>query len=202
MKNFKKELPPFYGEVLHIGANDRKLVLLLCFVGIPLALGTVFLAYLPFWGENFMDLVYGEDSASTLFLFLGLGIYSFLHEVAHGLGYKLMTGEKISLRYGKGGVYCGVPDLYTSRKAALTATLTPFVVFTVLLGVALILLFGLSPQFYMLTSMVAGVHLCTCTKDLYVARILLTHRGKDELLVREVETDLYFYLPKEENRRV
>ena len=82
--------------------------------------------------------------STSLVFFLMLVLYILLHELVHGAAYKLLTGRKLTFGLTLSVAYCGVPDIFVYRNAALAALLKfkvsiPVVIaFSALLGLVLI----------------------------------------------------------------
>ena len=90
--------------------------------------------------------------------------------------------------------FCGVPHIFTYRKTALIAVIAPFAVFTLLFIPILILLYFVSPLYYLVMAVVFGLHLGGCSGDLYVL-YLLTKKFKDKnTLMRDTGPEQFFYV--------
>ena len=88
------------------------------------------------YDESFVEIlenrVIGEDSWANIArvgVFIVVVVaYVILHELIHGLVYKLLTKQKLKFGLALTVVYCGVPDIYVYRTAALLS-LTAFGLF-------------------------------------------------------------------------
>ena len=127
-------------------------------------------------------------------ILVSLIVYLVLHELTHGIVYKILTGEKLTFGLKLSCAFCGVPDVYVTRKTALLALLAPFTVFSVAFLVPFFLLSGLlSFSFLVLFSL----HFGGCAGDLYDTFLLL-FRLKGNLLMRDTGPRQTFYIRSED----
>jgi hypothetical protein len=75
------------------------------------------------------------------FIFLAI-IYVILHELTHGLLYKILTKQKLTFGLTLSVAFCGVPHIYVNKKTALLSVLAPFVVYNIIFIPLLIFLPG------------------------------------------------------------
>ena len=131
--NYYKELPDNAKQVKVIDAKDTKTVIVLylvCFFLTALAIvgGLLLLSI-----NHDLSVTFDQRTIPVLLIFLVVLIaYIVLHELVHGLFYKIMTHEKLTFGFTFTVAFCGVPKLYVTRKTALIAVLAPFVVFSAL----------------------------------------------------------------------
>ncbi len=198
-QNFERELPSGYRQVLHINAKDKKIGII--FNAIALAVLFVVMAV------AILLLNLGGGSAAEAFdiEYIGLVIalivyavlmvgYIVLHELVHGAVYKAMTGEKLTFGISWSVAFCGVPNIYTYRKTALASVSAPFVLFTALLIPTLVLLYFVSPLYYLIAAFIFGLHLGGCCGDIYVMYLLLfKYKGK-KTLMRDTGPEQFFYV--------
>lgn len=98
-------------------------------------------------------------------------VYTVLHELTHGAAYKLLTGKKLTFGLTLTVAYCGVPEIYVYRKAALIAILAPFVVFTIVFSGMVIFIPNILSKFF--ATLVLAIHIGGCCGDLYCALLYL-----------------------------
>ena len=92
--------------------------------------------------------------------------------------------------------FCGVPDVYVYRRAAMIAAAMPLAVFSAVFILLLIPLFILSPLYFSAVALLFSLHLGGCAGDGYVL-ILMTTRYKDShTLVRDTGPEQFFYVPE------
>ena len=203
-KNYEKELPLGYKQVLYINAKNAKFGIIFNLISIVvLALVMVAAIFsLHFDGRLSLDMLEIESPqlivAYLIFFALMIG-YIVLHEMVHGIAYKALTGEKLTFGISWSCAFCGVPNIFTYRRTAIIAVISPFALFTLLFIPVLALLYCFSPLYYLLVAFVFGLHLGGCSGDLYVL-YLLTKKFKDKkTLMRDTGPEQFFYVPDEEN---
>ncbi|MGM9971250.1 MAG: DUF3267 domain-containing protein [Anaeroplasmataceae bacterium] len=187
MENFYKELPDNYKEYKVIDAKKSSTMVWFTIVNIIVTV----LAIVPFFfifKFNFKE--YLNYLSIVLFIFcLAMILYIILHELVHGLFYKLLTKEKLTFGITLTVAFCGVPNIYVSKKTALIAVLAPFVFFSI---VFLSLIFLLPYEMVKLIFILLfGVHFGGCIGDLYVAFILFKSKGN--ILMNDTGPKQTFY---------
>ena len=125
--------------------------------------------------------------------------YIVLHELVHGIAYKIQTGEKLTFGISWSCAFCGVPNIYTYRRTAIVAVVSPFTIFTLLFIPILILLYCFSPLYYLLAAFIFGLHLGGCSGDLYVLYLLAVKFKDKKTLMRDTGPEQFFYIPDEKN---
>ena len=203
-QNFEKELPSGYKQVLYINAKNAKFGIifnLLALVGLILVMAVAVIA-LHLGGKLSSDILnvgYPHFTIAYLVFFVSMIGYVILHELVHGIAYKTLTGEKLTFGVSWSCAFCGVPHIYTYRRTALISVVAPFAVFTVLLIPILVVLYFVSPLYFLIASFIFGLHLGGCSGDLYVL-YLLTARFKDKkTLMCDTGPEQFFYVPDGEN---
>ena len=192
MKHWEKELPAGYREALVIDAKDNKKFVR----GMGLASLLVFGAFL--WigiVTQWQAMKTQEPSTRVLMCFcLSLIVYIALHELVHGAAYKLLTGQKLTFGFTLSVAFCGVPEIYVYRRASLISVLAPFVVFTVLSVILLIVIPDPWIRFYLFAFL--GLHIGGCSGDLYNAWMYLTRFTDPRTLTRDTGPVQTFYVPE------
>ena len=130
---------------------------------------------------------------------LGYLAYIVLHELAHGVAYRALTGEKLTYGFTLSVAFCGVPHIYVSRKTSLIASATPLVVFGILLGGAAAVLFFYDTVLYMVVAWFLSAHLCGCVGDLWVISTLLFRLRDPETLVRDTGPKQTFLIKQDKS---
>ena len=186
---FEEKLPDNYKEVYVVDA-ERILYLILfnltCFViGMSLILIFTYITKVKFW----------EINTVYLFIFsLSLVLYIVMHELVHGLFYKIFTKKKLSFGFSLTYAYCGVPNLYVYRKYALITVLAPFVVFNIIPIFLLFVIEDISIRYLVLVFI--SIHISGCVGDLFCAFLLL-FKFKDPLvLINDTGLKQIFYSNK------
>ena len=208
--NFEYELPRGYVLAKHLNAASAKLGLILNVIAILVGVGVCVVLYRPI--ASYSGALAPENV--MLFSLLGLVIgcvfqfaYIVLHELVHGAAYKLLVGERLVFGMKWSCAFCGVPDIFVYRKAALVALLAPFTVFTLVFGGGL-LLFGclftsltetgavaVCLVLYVATAICFGIHLGGCCGDIYVTILLMTGTLCDRrTLIRDTGPEQFIYV--------
>ena len=188
---FYRELPAGYRTVKEIDAvGNKKFAVWMNLAALPLMLVSGAAAWLlRFSGETLVldDLM--SLSLSGLALCVGILVYLVLHELTHGLVYRLLTGEKLSFGLSWSCAWCGVPDIYVTRKTALCALLAPFVLFNAVFAVLIALCSGLAAA---VCIVLFSIHFGGCAGDLYDTYLLL-FRLRGDILMRDTGPKQTFY---------
>ena len=194
--NFYYEVPDNYEIVKVIDAKNVKTMLLMNFVAILIAIPLIsFFVKIVFRSIFNENLVLSEIIPYYFSFLIILILYLIMHELTHGIFYKIFTHEKLTFGLTLTVAYCGVPKIYVKRIPALITTLAPFVVFSIVLGVPLF--FEIKPLIFLLISLLFSIHVSGCTGDLWVALILIfKYRGK-KLLVNDTGPKQSFYVEKQ-----
>lgn len=197
---YEKELPEGYKQVLHIDAKNAKIGIIMNVVSL-LILGIVLaVAYIPLKFNN-VDLSLNfpaKDSMEipiTMLLFcIVLFAYIVMHELVHGIAYKYLTGEKLTFGISWSCAFCGVPHIYSYRKTAIISSASPLILFSVIFGAITILLFFVSPIYYLLSATIFGLHLGGCSGDMYIILMLLKYNNS-KVLMRDTGPEQFIYIP-------
>ena len=199
MKNFERELPDGYRVSLHINAKAAKFGIIFNAIALVILAVVMVLACLPLsgrWGEVFDVDPITMLIAYAVFIVADIA-YIVLHELVHGAAYKLLTGEKLTFGMSWSCAYCGVPNIFVYRKAALIAVAAPLVLFTLIFLPLTVWLYFTSPIYYLIFAMTFGLHLGGCSGDCYVILLLLFKFKDERMLLRDTGPEQFFFLPVE-----
>ena len=194
MKNYETKLPEGYQPVYQIDAKDRKTTWILNLVSLPLCAAVAIPLFV--WLKMSTGKSLSELLDLGIFRYLILIViyiaYIFAHELTHGAAYYALTRQQLTFGTSLFVAYCGVPDIYVYRKPALIAVLAPFVTYSILFSLGLLL--AVSLAWKVIWIMVLAVHVGGCVGDLWVALILMI-RFKDQpyLLTRDTGPKQTFY---------
>ena len=188
MSNFYKELPENAKVVKTIDAKDKKTMLLFNLVAILIMAVTIF------------PIVILKDftlkDVESVEMLIGLGIYLvgmvayiILHELTHCIVYKTMTKEKLTFGLTLSCAFCGVPNIYVTKKTALLSILAPFVVYTVVILPLIIIL--PANMINLALVLIFGTHTSGCVGDLYGTFVLLKLKGN--ILMNDTGPKQTFY---------
>lgn len=191
MKRFESELPEGYREAYRIDAKNKKTGVLLNVIALVLTVGTI----LTLW--PLLNMPDGEEAlilSPLRFLLFAAALLGtlVLHELTHGAAYKLLTRQKLSFGITPLCAYCGLPDLYVTRRTALIAVLAPFVLFSLLLGALTAFLPLWVDRFF--AALLFAIHFGGCAGDLLVAALLLFRFRSPATLLRDTGPAQIFYV--------
>ena len=125
-----------------------------------------------------------------------LVLYLVLHELVHGAVYKALTHQKLTFGFTLTVAFCGVPDVYTSRKTALLSLLAPFVTFSILLIPLTLWFYSFNRLYYLLSGILFSVHFGGCVGDLYMTCLLLFKYKEQRTLMNDTGPKQTIYLPE------
>ena len=196
MENYKKELPQEYKEVYHINAKSAKVGVLMTLACIAIMLVVLVPALLIADWSCILDFTepYGLIVIfATLIIYVA---YIVLHELTHGVAYKALTHQKLTFGLTLTVAFCGVPDIYVSRKTALISLAAPLVTFTIVFLPLTIWLYFVDTLMYICSAFLFASHLGGCCGDIFML-LLLGFKYKDkELLMRDTGPEQFIYLPE------
>lgn len=193
-KYYEEELPNGYSESLVIDANDKnssyKIRLIATITAIVLFNALFFAYVLP----RFHEVVDGFSIIKCLIFIVCYILYITMHELTHGIVYKLMTKQKLVFGFKLPAAYCGVPDIYVYRSTSLVSLFAPFTIYSILF---ILLFFIFSDPFSkMLILVLLAMHITGCSGDLYSIGILL-FKLKDPTTLRKDTGPKQIYYIKE-----
>lgn len=191
-KNFEKELPEGYREVFSIDAKNKKTALIMSLAAFFITAALCVASWLIVrpYGYSPDHLI-----ARYLIFLIVLLAYIVLHELVHGLAYKLLTGQKLTFGMTLTVAFCGVPDIYVYRRTALISLLAPFTVFSVVFIVLALALRDPWDKFY--AGVLFAVHIGGCVGDLYDTFLYLTRFRDPRTLMRDTGPKQTFYVPED-----
>ena len=198
-QNFERELPSGYRQALYINAKSAKFGIIFNLIALVVLVAVMAVAILSlrFSGKLSSDIFKIEFSqlviAYIIFFAFMIG-YIVLHELVHGIAYKTLTGERLTFGISWSCAFCGVPHIFTYRKTAIISVISPFAVFTVIFIPILVLLYCLSPLYYLITAFIFGLHLGGCSGDLYVLYLLISKFKDKNTLMRDTGPEQFFYV--------
>ena len=188
MANYYNELPENYELVKTIDAKNAKTVIWMNVVAIVLMVASI-MPFLMIKDYSMVDVEPKEMLIGLGVLFVGMIAYIILHELTHGLVYKVMTKQKLTFGLTLSCAFCGVPNIYVTRKTALLAILAPFVVFSIIFIPLIILL--PANMINLALVIIFGIHFSGCVGDLYGTIVLITLKGK--ILMNDTGPKQTFY---------
>lgn len=190
--NCYKELSEEYIKAYEIDAKDTKVGLILNTVTIILALIVGLITYIL----KFNEFPKEKNLIITFVFCLLMFVYIILHELTHGIFYKIFTKEKLTYGFSWSCAYCGVPNVYCNKKTTVIACLAPFVIFNIIFITLIILL----PANYLtfLLIVLFSIHFGGCSGDLFLSLKLL-FKYKNDVLINDTGAKQSIYIKKEEH---
>ncbi len=185
--NFERTLPEGYKEAYVIDATSGKFSIWLNVVAMALMVVVAVPLVVIICGM-------GEIHIGSTFLLILCGlliVYTILHELTHGIAYKVMTGEKLTFGLTLTVAYCGVPKIFVYRKTALVALLAPFTVYSILFIALMIAL--PDPTMKLAVGLLFAIHFGGCAGDLYDTFIYLTKFRDPKTLMQDTGPRQTFY---------
>ncbi len=194
MKHFEYTLPSGYKQAKVIDAGSKKLGIILNLIALLVTAIIVGATVLILKPQNIM-----EDMTLDAKYFLRLAIYFVilfgyivLHELVHGAAYKLLTKQKLKFGMTLTVAYCGVPDIFVYRKAALIALLAPFTVFLPLFAAPIFLLAADVDKIF--CAFMLGMHIGGCSGDLYISFLYAVKFKDPSVLMQDTGPKQIFYV--------
>ncbi len=198
-KHYFKELPEEYEMDYEIDAKSAKFTIVYGLIlNLILVIGTIAICF-AIRNISISDL-FGPNKTikinilALLAFLASMVAYIVLHELTHGLFYKIFTHEKLTYGFTLTVAYCGCPKLYVKKWPMFITTLAPFVVFSIAFIIPLF--FIKDNAIYVIMSILLGVHIGGCIGDLYCAVLMLFKYHKKNLLINDTGPKQTFYVKK------
>lgn len=181
-------LPEGYEEVYSIDATNKKVCVVLNAVAIIIMLAIIIPTAVIINPTGCA----ADSGFRQAFISIAVMLsYVFLHELIHGIAYKILTKQKLTFGLTPWYAYCGVPDVYVYRPATLIALLAPFVVLSMIFIIAAIRISDPWGKFFAI--IIFSAHLGGCCGDLYNT-VLYVFRFRDNgILTRDIGLKQIFY---------
>lgn len=177
--NYYDELPEGYKEYKVIDAKKTSTAIIFNIISIVVMVIVLFLGIgIKSLFQDFEMKVVGNSLVLLMYILI-MVVYVILHELAHGLCYKIYTKKKLTFGLSLSCAYCGVPSIYVKKIPMIITVLAPAVIFTIIMVPVLFLLPADINYFMML--LIFGLHLGGCSGDIYFA-VTLIKAPKDVLL--------------------
>lgn len=191
------DLPEDYKCVKVIDAKNKKTSILFVLGSLVLTLLVFGIGLIIFMQKyNFDNVIDAGNIVIVIVFILSMFLYIVLHELTHGLFYKIFTHEKLTYGFTLTVAYCGVPNLYVKRKAAIITTLAPFVVFNIVFLVPIFFIPNLAIKFLLIV--LFAFHFGGCIGDLWVAIYLIFKNRDKQVIVNDTGPKQTFYVKVED----
>lgn len=181
MTNFYCELPSDYKIAKEIDATNKKTgIIFNIFAFIIMAIVIVGFYFIEKINIIFDEENLGRYYIATVVFLVAMILYVILHELVHGIAYKALTKQKLTFGLTLTCAFCGVPNIYTTRKTSLIALLSPFTVFTIAFG--LLVYFVPNDIVGLYAIILLAIHIGGCIGDLYCTYLLLFKLPKNTII--------------------
>ncbi len=197
MENYYMTLPEGYREVKVVDAKKGSTS---AFFTVS-SIGLTILALVPIvlncdYSQVSLSFHDRQTLIAYFLMFVGLIVYIVLHELTHGIAYKALTHQKLTYGFTLTVAFCGVPDIYTSRRTALISLAAPFVTYTVILIPLMIWLHSVSMLYYLAVGFIFASHFGGCIGDLYMMYLLLFKYKDPRTLMNDTGPKQTIYIPE------
>lgn len=194
---YEENLPDGYTEALIVDAGDQKTGRRLGAAASITSAALFCLFFFLYAFPRIGEIREGFSLFKCLAFIPAYFLYIVLHELTHGLVYKLLTGQKLTFGFKPPAAYCGVPEICLYRKTSLFSLFAPFTVFTVFFAGLFFLL--TDPFSRALILALLALHVSGCTGDLYGAGLFL-FCFKDPATLRRDTGPKQIYYTKDRGR--
>ena len=198
MENYFRTLPQGYREVKTVDAKEGKTAFVLTLISFVLTAIPFAVVFTFAGGLGYIRNTYERTDVMLAMAIFIVSIISYLilHELTHGAVYKALTHQKLTFGFTLTVAFCGVPDIYTSRRTALEATAAPFVVFSLIFIPLTILLYNVSRLYFLVSGALFSIHFGGCVGDLYMIILLLFRYRDPRTLMNDTGPKQTIYLPE------
>lgn len=188
---YEEKLPDGYSEALVIDANDKKQGLKLQVAVIITVAALINLFFFIYALPRLSKIAANFTIIKCIGFVLAYPLYIILHELTHGLVYKLLTRKKLTFGFRPPSAYCGVPDIYTYRITSLMSLFAPLTVYSIIF---LLLFFIISDPFSKaMILLLFMLHMSGCAGDLYGIGLFLIRFKAPSTLRRDFGPRQVYY---------
>ncbi len=196
-------VPEGYVTKKIIDAKDKKTVIILNLVVILISLlvGVAFYYIKPF---SFKEIFLEGDTRTRflveLILIASLFGYIILHELTHGLFYKIFTHEKLKFGVTLSVAFCGVPNAYVKKWPAFIAAIAPLAIYSIIF----LSVFFVTTNIYVhfLAYVLFIVHFGGCAGDMWVCGYLLFKCDNSTIVNDDGAKQVFYEYSAEEAKRI
>lgn len=179
--NYYKDLPEGYKQAYCIDASKTSVGVILNVVALLIAAVIVTGLYIAKIGFVLIPLFEIQTLLASVVFIVALIAYLIVHELTHGLFYKLLTRQKLRFGFTLTVAYCGLKEGYTNKKTCLLAVLAPLVIHSV--WMALLIVFLPANVWAVMVILLFALHFSGCIGDMWVAFMLIFRFKGNSVLV-------------------
>ncbi|MGN1104493.1 MAG: DUF3267 domain-containing protein [Candidatus Coproplasma sp.] len=169
--NYYKELPQGYKEVYCINAKKTSVAVIMNLIAFAIAailIVGITLAKFKFSLDIKLEM---QTLYAMLALFGSMIVYMVIHELTHGLFYKILTRQKLRFGLTLSVAYCGLKEGYVNKKTCLLAVLAPLVIHSI--WMILLIIFLPANIWALMVIALFAIHFSGCVGDMWVAIMLI-----------------------------
>ena len=177
---YEETLPEGYREELVVDAGGSEL-------GSKLKTATVLtdavlfgIAFFVYIKPRMDEITAGFSALKCVGFIAAYFLYIIMHELTHGIVYKLLTKQKLTFGFKLPVAYCGVPGIYAYRITAMLSLLAPLTLFSFIFAAAFFIFHDPFTRTLVLGLFV--LHLSGCIGDLYNIGLYLSRFKKATVL--------------------
>lgn len=184
MKNFEYQLPENYEVIKVIDAKDKKTARTLTIATLIVTVIVVALGTMLYTAITKQIFLFGKIESWKWLIFCVLYILIvIIHELIHGLFYKIYTKEKLTFGLTLYVAYCGVPNLYVYKKPMIYTAMAPCVILSTLLLIPMFLVNNIYD--FWLILLVFACHFGGCCGDIYSSYLLKFKYKNSTVLIND-----------------
>ena len=201
-KHYYLNIPEGYVAKKTIDAKDKKIIAILYLIVTILSViaGVALYFIKPF---SFNDLI-NDDTRTRLLVELILialvFAYIIIHELTHGIVYKIFTHEKLKFGLTLSVAFCGVPNAYVKKWPAFLAAIAPLFVYTIVF----LTVFFVSDNLYVyfIAYVLFILHFGGCAGDMWVCSYLLFKADKTTIVNDDGAKQVFYEYSELEAKRI
>jgi hypothetical protein len=196
LKNYYKDLPNGFVQDYVINAKKLSTGILLNGLALVIAVAVIIICYFIKFESFPVSIEFGgfETPLALIIFAVSIIVYIILHELTHGLFYKLLTKQKLTFGLTLTVAYCGLKEGYVNKKTSIIAMLAPFVIHSI--WMLALIIFLPANIWALMVVLLFGLHFGGCIGDLYGTLILLFKYSKKQVLVNDDGPQQIFYIQK------
>ena len=208
-KNCEPQLPLGYVQAYKVNAKSAVLGVALNLIALAVMLVGTYFSFLiaKIFNPDYFTAPKYDTNDEFIALCLKLLVFCLIflvadllviviHELIHGIAFKILTRAKLTFGLSWSCAYCGVPNVYVYRKASIKASYAPMLYLSLLLLILTVCLYFVGPLYYLGAAFLFWMHLGACAGDAYVILILNTKFKSNKTLIRDTGPEQFFYVPK------
>lgn len=194
MKNYELELPDNYKLIKTIDGKNPKTALIMNILSLVIAIIIFIIGLLVYYCFNKELTSEFDEKALIVFLlyFVAYVIIIVAHELIHGLFYKMFTKQKLTFGITFSAAFCGIPNIYVKKKAAIITCIAPAVLISLILLISLLFVNNL--LYFIFILLLFALHFGGCVGDFYIVILLIFKYSHKEILINDTGIKQTLYI--------